>query len=194
MSGLPTYEQEDGMHGGVVRFTSDGLKRRDMIRSHLIPVVAKEEYRIRLWVRANKNEPGKADYMKFGLKGRFYDRDKKEIPGSYDLKFDKGSYDWQPYEITYRTPSNAAYYQISIGFIGDGTGTGWMDNLYFGKADKNELILKRDFENGSVFVNYGDKEATISLQGVVPEIYKLDPGQGIIVDKMSSLPHGLPPH
>jgi len=191
VSGLPTYEQENGMHGGVVRFISDGLKRRDMIRSHLIPVLANGEYRIRLSVRANNNEPGTADYMKLGLQGRFYDGDMKRIPGSYDLEFGKGSYDWQPYEVNYRAPSNAAYFQISIGFIGDGTGTGWLDNLYFGKAEKNEFVLERDFENGSVFVNYGDKEATISLQRMIPEFYRLDPGQGIIVDKISSLPHGV---
>jgi hypothetical protein len=141
----------------------NGLERRhDMIRSDFIPVKVNTDYRIAVQSKTENNRPGDARYKKLGLQGRFYDKNHKRIAGAFDLQFAPGTYDWLPFEITHRSPPNAAFFRIRIGFIGNGMGKGWVNNVFFGEALRSAKILRREFSKGFVFVNYGLKDAVIT--------------------------------
>jgi hypothetical protein len=104
-----------------------------------------------------------ASYKKLGLQGRFYNKSKKKLPGAFGLKFDGGAYDWLPFERTFTSPTDAAFFRIRLGFIGNGRGKGWVDNVYFGLASTHAKILKRDFSRGTILVNIGKKGASLDL-------------------------------
>jgi hypothetical protein len=115
------------------------------------------------YCKSEMNQALSAGYKKLGLQGRYYDKNKTKLPGAFDLQFDAGTFDWLPFEITHTSPSNAAYFRLRLGFIGDGLGRGWIDKVYFGPAAAGEKILRRDFSHGLVIVNYGLKDATVAL-------------------------------
>jgi hypothetical protein len=161
ISGRPTVDSRIKSNSNSIMFVGTP-ERHDMIRSDFIPVKVNTDYRIAVQSKTENNRPGDARYKKFGLQGRFYDKNHKRIAGAFDLQFDPGTYDWLPFEITHQSPSNAAYFRIRIGFIGNGTGKGWVNHVFFGEASKSAKILRREFSKGYVYVNYGLKDAVIS--------------------------------
>lgn len=161
-SGKPMPDNETMIEGKSILFRSDG-KRKDSIAGEYLPVVGNKIYDMVAQCKADSNKPGSANYKKLGLQGRFYDKDKRQLPGAFDLQFSAGTYDWLPFDISHKSPENAAYFRVFLGFIGDGRGRGWVDNVYFGLKRKRERILRRDFSCGIVFVNSGDKDATVEL-------------------------------
>lgn len=160
--GSPSLDSKVSLSGSSLSFQAQS-DTQDKIRSQFIPVSGDTEYTISAFCKSEKNLPGSARYKKLGLQGRFYDTNKQRIQGAFDLQFAAGTYDWQPFEITHTSPVNAAYFRLRLGFIGDGKGKGWIDNVYFGIARKRERILRRNFTKGSIFVNYGTKDARVSL-------------------------------
>lgn len=161
-TGAPSVDANLGHHGKSIRFRG-GTGISDMIQSPFISVLANRSYLISAWCRAEKNTPGSAGYKKLGLQGRFYDTQKKKLWGAYDLQFDAGSYDWQPFEREIKSPSGAAYFKIRIGFVGDSTGKGWVDQIYFGDKKKRALVLGRDFSKGQVLVNIGTNKINFHI-------------------------------
>lgn len=150
--GSPSLDSKVSLSGSSLSFQAQS-DTQDKIRSQFIPVSGDTEYTISAFCKSEKNLPGSARYKKLGLQGRFYDTNKQRIQGAFDLQFAAGTYDWQPFEITHTSPVNAAYFRLRLGFIGDGKGKGWIDNVYFGIARKRERILRRNFTKGSIFVN-----------------------------------------
>jgi len=161
-SGYPECDKNIGMKSGSAHFLGNEF-RKDRLRSNFIPVKENVNYIISLSCKTNENSPGSSDYMKFGVQGRFYDKGFLPIPGAYDLQFDAGNFDWQPYEVTYKSPNGACFFKITLGFIGNGKGEGWVDNVYFGQANKRGRVLRRDFQYGCVLLNFGDKEMLLDI-------------------------------
>jgi hypothetical protein len=161
ISGRPTVDSQIKTNGNSIMFVGTH-DRHDMIRSDFIPVKVNTDYRIAVQSKTENNLPGDARYKKLGLQGRFYDKNHKRIAGAFDLQFAPGTYDWLPFEITHRSPPNAAFFRIRIGFIGNGMGKGWVNNVFFGEALRSAKILRREFSKGFVFVNYGLKDAVIT--------------------------------
>jgi hypothetical protein len=162
ISGSPAVELDAVLQTTVSRFEGRP-DRRDQIRSGFIPVSGNTDYRVSVRCRAEDNRAGSARYKKFGLQGRFYDNRRRRLPGAFDLQFDSGTYDWQSFATTITSPAGAAFYRARLGFIGDGTGKGWVAEVYVGSEKQRAIVLRRDFEHGSVFVNYGRKTAEIDL-------------------------------
>ena len=182
--GSPKLDSKVSLSGSSLSFQAQS-DTQDKIRSQFIPVSGDTEYTISAFCKSEKNIPGSARYKKLGLQGRFYDINKQRIQGAPDLQFAAGTYDWQPFEITHTSPVNAAYFRLRLGFIGDGKGKGWIDNVYFGIARKRERIFRRDFTKGSIFVNYGNKDAKVRLnqdgKDLQPNIFKLSAQDGKIL-------------
>jgi|GEM_PF-1253334 len=140
--------------------------KADKIRSGFITVKANTRYRLAAICKSEMNRAGSARYKKLGLQGRFYDSQKRKLPGAFDLQFDPGAYTWRPFETTYTSPAGAAYFRLRLGFIGDGIGKGWVDRVYFGFASVSGRVLGRDFSGGKVLVNYGTAETKIKYKSV----------------------------
>jgi hypothetical protein len=160
--GNPSVDLEVSISGKSILFQSQG-DNPDMIESEYIPTESNKNYIISVWCKADNNKPGSAGYRKLCLLGRFYDKDKQKLPGFYDLQFDRGTYDWCPFETNYKSPGEAAYFRLRLGFIGDGSGKGWVDDVYFGLTVKKGKVIRRDFSNGIVLVNCGTKNTLIEL-------------------------------
>ena len=156
ISGKPAIDSIEALEGRSIRFAATGA-RRDMLASDYLPVAPGVEYTLSAYCKSKRNIPGSANYKRLGFQGRFYDREKRKIPGAFDLKVSAGTYGWQYYEATFISPPDAATFQLRVGFIGDGVGSGWIDRIYFGPTSYGELVYRRDFSNGSVFVNMGNR-------------------------------------
>jgi hypothetical protein len=163
ISGNPSPDSHSSISGQSIRFKGS-VNQSDKIVSEFIPVKEDTDYTILAFVKSKKNISVDKRYQRLGLQGRFYDKYKKRITGGYSLNFSAGTYDWLPFETTHTSPSNAAYFQMKLGFSANGFGEGWIDNLYFGVSTRREMIYRRDFSKGSVFVNYGNKTATVELK------------------------------
>ena len=160
--GKPRIDTQTQQVGESIVFTGSATGR-DKIKSGFIPVLPETEYRLAAVCKAENNRPGSKTYMKFGLQGRFFDRDKQKLAGAYDLKFDAGTYGWMPFEITHRSPKHAAYMQLRIGFIGDGTGRGWIDRTYLGLHKSAAQTMRRYFSKGAALVNYGSDRGRVEV-------------------------------
>lgn len=154
IAGAPELAAETGRSANAVFFTGSS-ERKDRIASPFITVDPGAAYRLAAVCRTEDNRPGSENYMKFGLQGRFYDRSKNKLAGAYDVKFDRGTYGWMPFERIYRSPAEAAYFRIRIGFIGDGTGKGWLDRVYLGRHEAGARLMRRYYSKGAVLVNFG---------------------------------------
>ena len=163
ISGNPSPDPKNSISGKSVRFKGSA-SRSDKIASGFIPVKGGTDYIISAEIKSEKNISVSQRYKRFGLQALFYDKNHKQIPGRYNLPINAGTYGWQPFETTLTSPQNAGYFQIKMGFGTGGFGEVWIDNIYVGVAIKREIILKRDFSNGSVFVNYGNKNTTVELK------------------------------
>lgn len=163
ISGNPSPDSYSSISGQSIRFKGS-VMQADKIVSEFISVKEGTDYTISAFVKSKKNISVNKRYQRLGLQGRFYDKYKKRITGGYSLNFSAGTYDWLPFETTHTSPSNAAYFQMKLGFSANGFGEGWIDNLYFGVSTRREMIYRRDFSKGSVFVNYGNKTATVELK------------------------------
>jgi len=157
----------------------------DRIRSAFIPVKANTKYRLAAICKSEMNRAGSARYKKLGLQGRFYDSQKRKLPGAFDLQFDAGTYHWRPFETTYMSLAGAAFFRLRLGFIGDGVGKGWVDKVYFGSASESGQVLGRDFSGGKVFVNYGAAKTSIKYKAAENEsgsaTLTMMPGEGRII-------------
>ncbi len=162
IAGSPSLSCGIGYPKDSVEFHG-GLKRSDMIRSSFIPVEKNRTYLLSAWCRAEKNTPGSGKYKKLGLQGRFYNFEKQKLTEPHDMQFSSGSYEWQPFERIVISPEGAAFFKIRIGFIGDGTGKGWVDKVHFGPVKKNAWVLGREFAKGIVLVNIGNSDATVPI-------------------------------
>ncbi len=163
LKGAPSVDTGQSISGSAILFV--GIPgRSDKIISEYIPVSANTDYMLSAHCKSEMNRALSAGYKKLGIQGRFYDKNKTRLPGAFDLQFDAGTFDWLPFEINHTSPPNAAYFRLRLGFIGDGLGKGWVDEVYFGPAPTGEKILRRDFSKGFVVVNYGLKDATVGLK------------------------------
>jgi hypothetical protein len=162
LSGNPSVDFDSRMNGHSILFQG-GVDRSDNIQSGFIPVRGDTAYTLSADCKSDMNRALSASYKKLGLQGRFYNKSKKKLPGAYGLKFDGGAYDWLPFERTFTSPTDAAFFRIRLGFIGDGQGKGWVDNVYFGLASPHAKILKRDFSRATIFVNFGKKGTSLDL-------------------------------
>ena len=160
IGGKPRIEVSTSAHRHSVLFQGDGLSG-DRILSEFIPVTPGISYALSAWCKTEQNTPGSAGYKKLGIQGRFFDGEGARLPGAFDLQFDGGSYGWLPFEATFVSPPSAAFFQIRIGFIGDGRGRGWVTGVSFAATAARSLILKRDFQRGSVYVNLGNQAEQI---------------------------------
>ncbi len=162
LTGAPSVVTGQSINGRAILFVGTP-GRSDKIISEYIPVTVNKDYMLSAYCKSEMNQALSAGYKKLGLQGRYYDKNKTKLPGAFDLQFDAGTFDWLPFEITHTSPSNAAYFRLRLGFIGDGLGRGWIDKVYFGPVPAGEKILRRDFSHGLVIVNYGLKDATVAL-------------------------------
>ena len=162
LSGKPAVYSDTPKNGNSMLFMGS-IDRTDKIQSEFIPVKGDTGYTISADCKSDMNRALSASYKKLGLQGRFYNKSKKKLPGAFGLKFDAGAYDWLPFERTFTSPTGAAFFRIRLGFIGNGRGKGWVDNIYFGLASRHAKILKRDFSHGTVLVNFGKKAASLDL-------------------------------
>jgi hypothetical protein len=183
LSGKPSLDA-DRHSGNSILFTG-GVDRSDKIQSEFIPVSGDTRYTISADCKSELNTALSASYKKLGLQGRFYNKSQKKLPGAYGLKFDGGAYEWLPFERTFTSPPDAAFFRIRLGFIGNGRGKGWVDNVYFGRASSYAKILKRDFSRGTVFVNRGQKGTSLDLRNLQSdygaETLHMGPHEGIIL-------------
>jgi hypothetical protein len=183
LSGSPTVDSSTKIDGNSILFKGSRA-RSDKIRSEFIPVNGDTDYTISASCKTEQNLAISASYKKLGLQGRFYDKSKNKLPGEFGLKFDPGAYDWLSFERTFKSPTEAAFYRIRIGFIGDGKGKGWIDNLYFGPSVPFEKVLRRDFTRGTVLVNAGHKDTGVDLTNTRPDFgvrsFQIGAHEGII--------------
>jgi hypothetical protein len=184
ISGNPLPDSHNSISGQSIRFKGS-VNQADKIVSEFIPVKGDTAYTVSASVKSRNNLSVERRYQKLGLHGRFYDKYKKRISGGYGLNFSAGTYNWQPFETTHTSPINAAYFQMKLGFSANGFGEGWIDNVYFGVSAKREMIYRRDFSNGSVVVNYGNKTAEVELKtdkvNHTPKYITLEPREGKII-------------
>lgn len=181
--GNPGYDGNAGMKGGSAHFRGSAI-RKGKLKSQLIPVQENTGYTIALWCKAIGNHPGSFGYMKLGMQGRFFDKDLHPISGAYDMQFNAGSFDWQPHEVTYKSPPGACFFRVTLGFIGDGEGEGWVDNVYFALANKRGRIMRRDYQHGSVLVNFGDSEMLLTTDRndtLGKKTVRVGPREGLII-------------
>jgi hypothetical protein len=162
LTGAPSVDTGQSINGRAILFVG-APGRSDNIISEYIPVSANTDYMLSAYCKSEMNRALSVGYKKLGMQGRYYDKNKTKLTGAFDLQFDAGTFDWLPFEITHTSPANAAYFKLRLGFIGDGLGKGWIDKVYFGPAPTGEKILRRDFSNGFVIVNYGLKDATVAF-------------------------------
>jgi hypothetical protein len=165
LSGAPVLDATEALEGKSIRFVATEDKR-DMLAGDYLAVAPGVEYTLSAYCKSRFNIPGSANYKRLGLQGRFFDSKKRKISGAFDLKLSAGTYDWQYYETTFTSPPAAATFQLRVGFIGDGIGTGWIDRVYFGRKTASELVYRRDFANGSVFVNMGNQPYTFPIDAI----------------------------
>jgi hypothetical protein len=97
---------------------------------------------------------GNLSWMRFGILGKFTSRDKKVIKGGVDLLFDVGSYEWKKYKTFYDVPTGTHYYLVTaLGFFPSSQGVGWAEDLQIDSYELKHHVLKREFQNGVVYVN-----------------------------------------
>jgi hypothetical protein len=184
VSGRPHLDSVTQSNGKSILFVGSA-DQSDKIQSEFIPVRGGTRYTLSADCKSELNTALSASYKKLGLQGRFYNKFKKKLPGAYSLKFDGGSYDWLPFARTFTSPGDAAFFRFRLGFIGDGKGKGWVDNVYFGLASPQAIVLKREFSGGAIFVNFGQKGASLDLTDLqsdygIHSLY-MDPHEGIIL-------------
>ena len=165
ISGTPRIKRIES-HGKrmAVHLSGHSKGNSDMIASEFIPISALNDYTISLKCKSIRNVQGSAGWKKLGLLGRFYDKNKHMLPGAYDLQLDHGSYDWQPFDASFRSPENAKYFKLSIGFIGDGSGEGLISDISFTLSKNIELSLSRQFTNGIAILNPTRNQFTINFR------------------------------
>ena len=185
MAGRPETVKASPGGRSSMKFMSDGITG-DKIAGDFIAVRPGTSYRISAWCKAERNTPGSARYKKLGMQGRFFNPEKKRLPGAFDLQFDPGTYAWLPFEAVYTAPDEAAFFQLRIGFIGDGSGLGWVSGVYFGESSARPLVFKRDFEHGSVVVNLGDAPGRIATARGQSAV-RLGPREGLIQGSTSAV-------
>lgn len=163
----------------------------DRIASTFVPIQENIRYRLAAACKSEKNRPGSRRYEKLGMQGRFYTKERKQLPGAYDLQFEEGTYDWLPFETAFVSPPGAAFFRLRIGFIGDGTGKGWVSQVYFGPATDTATVVGRVFSRAEVLVNAGTAETTVPSAGAGREnkrIHILNPGGVIIIPAENGIP------
>lgn len=157
LEGQPAISHISGNRS--VHFKGNG-QRRDSIKSDYIPVEGQTTYHLHLESRCINNQPDGQEYKKLGLRGRFFDRNFKKLPGAYDLQFDRGTYGWAPFETVFTSPKEADFFQIRIGFIGGGFGEGWVDNIHLSRNGIIRKVLRREFHNHFISVDFVNKSVT----------------------------------
>ncbi len=160
IKGHPTISHVSGNRS--IYFKSNG-QRQHIIKSDYIPVEGQTKYHLYLENKCINNQPFGQEYKKLGLRGRFFNRDFQKLPGAYDLQLDRGTYDWSPFETAFTSPKEAVYFQIRIGFIGGGSGQGWIDNIYLSKRGITRKILRREFYNHFILVDFINKSVIQDL-------------------------------
>jgi len=161
--GSPRIIRIDSTGKMAVHLSSNSAGNSDMIDSDFIPVSPSSDYSISLLCKSIKNLRGSAGWKKLGLVGRFYNKDKILLSGAYDLQFDHGSYDWRPFDVSFRSPDDAKYFKLAIGFIGDGSGEGFVTDIFFTLSKNIEVIISRRYTNGMAVINPTRYPATINL-------------------------------
>lgn len=166
LSGDPVHDPEKGMDPGAASLGGNGVSGSgDLIATPPIPVAGNRKYTVALYGKADENlSTGIHSYRRLGLQIRFYNRNKQQLESRPGITFDAGRFDWLPYEIDCVAPSDAAYIRLRIGFIGDGVGQGWVDRVYLGTSVGRAQVYRRDFLNGSVWTNVGNRSATIDSE------------------------------
>lgn len=182
LSGRPQPITAQGPRTHIIHLESRS-GNSDRIISPFIPVKENFTYELAVRCKAQLNRSVGAGYRKLGLQGRFYDQFRRKLPGAYDLQFDEGSYDWLAFGRTVTSPPQAAYFQIRIGFIGDGTGRGWVDRVRLAPAQQRALVIKREFQSATVILNAGQREAMVLIDRLPPEDKRIfmSAGQGKVV-------------
>ena len=156
----------------------------DKIAGVLIPVAENTRYRLAAACKTKNNRAGGRRYEKLGIQGRFYSADRKKLSGAYDLQFEEGTHDWLPYETTFVSPPGAGFFRLRIGFIGDGTGMGWVSRVYFGPAEDAPMVVGRSFTRAQVLVNGGTAEKTITAEDAdaqTERTFALRPGGAAVI-------------
>jgi hypothetical protein len=183
---------ETGMPAGQSAMAfSSRASGSDKIAGVFIPVAENTRYRLAAACKAKENRAVSRRYEKLGMQGRFFSADRKRLPGAYDLQFEEGTYDWLPFESAFVSPPGAAYFRLRIGFIGDGTGKGWVSQVYFGPASDTAVVAGRSFSRAEVLVNAGSAEATVTAAGAGNDNIQrrpLMPASAIIVPVESGAP------
>ena len=157
ISGTPTLEGDKDLY---VKINGNNLEK-DAIKSEFISVKSQKKYYLYVDSKCVDNFPTGREYNKFGIRGRFFDLNYKQINKPYDLQIDRGSFDWQPFETHFISPNKSSFFQFRIGYLSGGTGTGWIDNIFFSEQPIQQANLKRDFVGFSVIVNLNDKRSFI---------------------------------
>jgi hypothetical protein len=107
-----------------------------------------------VFAKGNNIVAGTPSWQRFGLLGKFLDKNRKTVQGGIDLPFDTGSYDWKFYSTSYHIPPDATRYCFtSVGFYPSSTGIGWMRDLELNLTSAPKTIFKRTYENVVVLVN-----------------------------------------
>ena len=168
LAGAPRHDPGEGTDPGAAFLEGIGVNGNgDLIASPLIPVDGNQSYTVALFGKTDQNlSSGIHSYRRLGLQVRFYDRDKQQLERRFGFTFDAGRNDWLPYEIDCVSPSKAAFIQLRTGFIGDGVGQGWVDQIYLGPSVVRERVFRRDFLNGAVWVNFGNRKVSIDSGSV----------------------------
>jgi hypothetical protein len=157
---------ETGMSAGQSAMSfSSRASGSDKIASVFIPVAENTPYRLAAACKTKRNRAGSRRYEKLGMQGRFFSTDRKRLPGAYDLQFEEGTYDWLPFETAFVSPPGAAFFRLRIGFIGDGSGKGWVSQVYFGPAADTAMVVGRSFTGAEVLVNGGTAQTTVATVG-----------------------------
>ncbi len=192
ISGSPKVDSTVGRTGGSIMLVGTGSVS-DLAATDYIPVSGSSVYVLRAHCKSESNNPGAEYYQKLGVKLRYFNSSKQQV-GSTDggLIFDEGSYNWMPYQNSYELPEKTAYVRIFVGFMGTGTGKGWVDDVYFGPEQGKERLFRRNFEKGVVLVNSGVQQGRIKIDGYLGDngdsYYTLNPHQGRIILKDLPLP------
>jgi hypothetical protein len=137
------------------------------IMSDFIPILPNTSYEVSVWAKGQGIVAGKPSWRRLCWIGRFYDANRREIPGfAPDLQFGLGDYEWKNYRKTYTSPNNAHFYRItSLGACPGSRGEGWIDRVEFRKNPQpfEYKVYAREFEHGLVLVNAGAAECRLSL-------------------------------
>ena len=164
LQGRPRIDGRSPDGGRSMKFASR-TGGSDKITSIFFPVREAVRYRLAAVCKSESNRPGSRRYEKLGLQGRFYTKDRKRLPGAFDLPLDEGAYDWLPFETSFVSPPEAAFFRLRVGFIGNGTGKGWVSQIYFGPDAGTAMVVGRTFTAAEVLVNGGTTETSITANG-----------------------------